>query len=132
MSDVELRSLDAWIAEHVMGYEERQSYRGSSVIKGETFWVVAGRAATSPAFKGQHRFPEFSTEPAAAMQVLEKCGDGQLSRGGETDMCIRKSVSGWIIDEITTGEDYGMLKTATAATLPLAICLFAKKLFTAA
>jgi hypothetical protein len=62
---------------------------------------------------------EYTTDPAAAMLVLEKCNE----RLGGTAVCIA-----------TLGDNFfvwtGSLSQTKGETLPLAICLFAQKLFT--
>ena len=63
-------------------------------------------------------------DPAAAMIVLEKCAE-------KLPVCVFKSaISGkWIADyESPEGHDVG-IHGDEADTMPLAICLFAKKLF---
>lgn len=94
MSTTELRDLDAWICEHVMGW------RKSDVIK-------------RPAM-----IPNYSTSSAAAMEVLKKCQDIRC-------LAINKN-------SITSlgGEDEKAIVMCDAPTLELAICMFAKKLFT--
>lgn len=110
MSEKELRELDAWIAEHVMGWvrasEIENAREGKSFFAGQTrTWARIGKPF-SP-----------TTDPAAAMQVMERCIHTD-------DVVIYKTVN----------EKYGVRSDITdmaidAETLPLAICLFAKKLF---
>ena len=127
-TEKELRELEAWIAEHVMGYEERQCYNGSQRIEGQTFWVCKGRQVVAPSFNGKHRFPPFATDPAAAMQVLEKCAE--MLRKDCNSVEILRNTTGWAVCSLyRDGFGHEEHDTVEAETLPLAICLFARKLF---
>lgn len=96
MSDKELRELDCYIAENVMGWSN---------------------AEQDPNFKQDE--PHYTTDPDAAMQVLEKC----LEREG-------------IMPQITTaGKRFVWANPKVhepyhdAETFPVAICEYAKHLF---
>lgn len=99
--------MDAWIAEHVMGL--RLNENGSI----ET-WPRAG-------VRHDLCVDAYSTDPAAAMRVLEKCAEKLMQ---ETGLSIYKITTGYAICCDDT-EDI------IAETLPFAICLFAKQLFQA-
>lgn len=117
MNDTELRELDAWIAEHVMGW---------TIFKTTDDWHKAGSPTSrtiqvldqTPHFD----IPKYTTDPAAAMMVLEKCGS-------ENTIAIYFGTDGvWHVEHENIYEDRVDFQ-AKAETLPLAICLFAKQLF---
>jgi len=117
MTTTELRELDALISEKLMGAtlaldpgfgtgdgDERHTVRFSK----EQGWIAC---------------PEYTTDPALAMMVLEKC---LRKRGQEI------SIETTHLGEPVTGGEFHVATAydfATAETLPLAICLFAKELF---
>lgn len=114
MSEQELRELDAWIAEHVMGCKPKfKRYASHSDWECECPLFSHGKEHLD------HGVSDYSTDPAAAMQVLEKCVAD--SEGYQIHIDDGYSVS-WGKDGCS----------ANGETLPLAIALFAKKLFTAA
>ena len=109
--DSELRELDAWIAEHVMGKnpihrDDKPPTKGTE----DDYFVVEYLAFSRSC-------PLYTTDPDAAMQVLEKCQH-------LTDVVVYKTVQDkhGVRDDIS---DFAV----DAETLPLAICKFAKKLF---
>lgn len=108
MTTNELREIDAWIAEHVMGAKENPRFSGS-VIGITKVWLDTRTYETfSPTEISDY-----------AMEVLEKCiGKGVVN--------LRESSNGYFIDKSPANPPYVY---AEAETLPLAICLFAKKLF---
>lgn len=72
MNDKELRELDAWIAEHVMGL--KRVYKIAAVNDGEFF--VHREDGVFLAIKKQPNRLEYfrpTTDPAAAMSVLKAC-----------------------------------------------------------
>ena len=91
--------LDAWIAEHVMGWKE------SDIIK-------------RPAM-----IPSFCSDPAAAMVVLKKCAE----KCGINGIVIEPPVGGVLTDWFVAQNCTAMIYHAP--TIELAICLFAKGLF---
>ena len=126
MNTQELRELDAWIAEHVMGfvrwnfnnqhdkfnYLEKSKERQCNIRR--KGWIDGNRLLDT--------FPRYSTDPAAAMDVLQKCCQS-------TAFPVQVGVK---IDGFYCGENLTLNECAKEAghpTLPLAICLFAKKLF---
>jgi Phage ABA sandwich domain len=116
MTTTELRKLDAWIAEHVMGWLRVNS--NEKLDHPQRFNVLPDRILIGQNMG--HRIIEYSptTDPAAAMQVLEKCITGN------TSIAINHGTTGWWVTDCDKKKNY-----AIAETLPLAICLFAKKLF---
>lgn len=107
MTANEMRELDAWIAENVMGREV--DLTNEHLIN-----------RYKDGGKSVERLPQYTLDPAAAMMVLEKC----LEKTEADDL----SYIGKVGDEFIVGHE--PLKNETIAdTLLLAICLFAKKLF---
>jgi len=117
MSDTEQKELNAWIAEHVMGWSKEKlgqlSCAGTFANQGGEVYIHD---------KGSYvRLFHPTTDPAAAMQVLERCVDvatATIRKQSDGSFCV------WWTDSETMEENYIIGKT-----LPLAICLFAKKLF---
>jgi hypothetical protein len=96
------RELDAWIAEHVMGYKWK-------ALKNHQFpgcWIESGGS--------YHYSFRPSTNPATAMEVLKQCGT----------VLIMPTEDGWCLSQLT-----GRRLLQNADTLELCICLFAKQLF---
>lgn len=152
MSDKELRELDVWIAVNVYGwswFERPNEERGKFITRKALFppstdnacedgWYRANfYPSFTPAKSDTPRFsdwdmacgfrvrgqtisvglPRFTTNPADAMAVLKKCYD-------VLTICSCKTPNGfkfWLPD--------GFSKAVEAETLELAICEFAKALF---
>ena len=110
--NTELRELDAWIAENVMGHE---------MAYGEMITVVPNPADGEPMIVDHAPPPQYTTDLTAAMQVLKKCAEriGAFEHISinlcEDEFSIRMAHANW--DWIH------------AETLELAICRFARKLF---
>lgn len=119
ISPKEFLNLDAWIAEHCMGW------RQGKVSELDDLGVFALRHDTIYIHNRGNSVKEFrpSTDPAAAMMVLEKCLENvevqihHEDEGGYSVMC-ENSFKGPI-----------EAHTDSPKTIPLAICLFAKQLF---
>lgn len=111
MTTAELRQLDCFIAEHVMGWNLHQE-------SGSESFDAWQRGKDHMEFV--HRWMP-TTDPAAAMMVLAQCTN-------ETTATIRKQSSGefciWWTDSERMEEKYTIGKT-----LPMAICRFAHALF---
>lgn len=102
MTPTELRELDAWIAEHVLGY----TYSNHNLCCKKTGRFI------------QAGLPYYSSDPAAAMEVLKKC------------IAVIEDVHfGWHLERRCYFV-WGDGEKEFAETLELSICLFAKKLFT--
>lgn len=116
MSDQELRELDAWIAEHVMAY--KRGHPGGCKVE---YWQP-------PPFKfgviPVDRLPRFTTDQAAAMEVLKKCME-------YVDGHCQRSLVSVRPKEVALVTEFGAFTsyTGNADTFELAICLFAQKLF---
>lgn len=120
MTNEQLRELDAWIAEKVIG---RKSVAKISMLDddstfhyrkdiGEVFVHHAGNNV---------RYFHPTSDPAAAMMVLEKCIEKtqvELTTVASGEYRIRDLAA-------TRGEYF----TTFEKSLPLAICLFARELF---
>lgn len=114
MSDpLELSKLDAWIAEHVMGWSLAKRFDGDELIQRTLKEKKSGLPEWMNEFKP-------TTDPAAAMLVFEKLAVGSpfthMTKLGEK----------WVIFK---GPDSEFSNRVEADSLPLAICMLAKKLF---
>ncbi len=117
-NEQEMRELDTCVAFKVMGYLKWHP---------KCMHAAEGRGFYNPKTGTLHRwlddvgpmaegfFP--STDPAAAMLVLEKCCD-------RVCLMVWRSGTRWYCN-LTTGGDL----LGEAETLPLAICRFSKSLF---
>lgn len=126
MTEKELRELDAWIAEHVMGLTRAES---PLHIVGGTFAVHQSEGKVY-IHVGRNNIAPFcpTTDPAASMQVMEKCAEELYEKGANLEL-------GKSYDDENQKTEWFVAHDRTilshyAATLPLAICLFAKQLFT--
>lgn len=129
-TEKELRELDGWIEINVFK---------NSVIEQQSARRFKVRYRITPTFKGcgcdgfktlkdaeeylWYQIEHPSTDPAAAMQVLEKCAEHCYTEGQM--VCIRPNGLGWLI----VARDSYDHEHASAQTLPLAISLFSKSLF---
>lgn len=130
MNEKELRDLDAWIAKNVFGWkpETRKMYAGENNVKGFGLNQHLGRGDCERKFINDYLFPldRYSTDPAAAMQVLEKCAEKlapqRLHIYAPTGACKI-----WLVSDC---EGHNSTPSSgSAENLPEAICLFAQKLF---
>lgn len=82
------------------------------------FWIANNVFPEKKLFK----FSAYTTDPAAAMMVLDKC----LERYDIGDTVISKEVNQFWIRTVGS---HGSRIQGEAETIPLAICLFAQNLF---
>lgn len=120
MTDKEKRELDAWIAEHVMGWK-RVDQLADLEVDGSNFALNIGTRIPIRWGSPQWLFFSPTTDPAAAMLVLVKCYE-KLGKS----LCVGPSTLG---AEVFIGGQYEKTNRM-AATIELAICLFAQQLFT--
>lgn len=115
MTAKELRELDAWIAEYVMGCRLVDMLRD---LKDFTF-LKSDDSGVLLLMPGSKKLISFSptTDPADAMMVLEKCVEF-------TSLAISNGTTGFMISDMDKKSRWEIQDS-----LPLAICLFAKKLF---
>lgn len=92
------RELDALVAEKVMGYDQEQ-------IRNASYYI-------NEAGQTRHDIPSFSTDIAAAWEVVEKF------RKADPTFTIDSGSKGYLVD-------FGGDAVDTARTLPHAICLAA-------
>jgi len=123
----ELRELDACIAEHVMGWTKVAGT--NSLDHPGRFTVLADRILI-----GQNmgaRIIEYNptADPAAAMAVLEKCVAKCDESGDSVDISISTPDGGFEVGRMQVGFEWNIELNTKSKTLPLAICLFAKQLF---
>lgn len=107
MTDAEKRELNEWIAKHVFG------------LDAETDWYVDRKAGCDVMMKSSWAPTE---DEADAMKVLKKCHTQCCVETGETAN-IANTKRGFFARSI-----YKDI-VSEAETLELAICLFAKKIF---
>lgn len=119
MTTQELRELDAWIAEHVMGWRHAKTLDDLGVM--DSFYDHGDILIE---YRKGHLCPWRPTEDSAdAMDVLKKCAE-KLKQ----DISIVLYDSKWDVAWVDwNAEERADL--ARAETLELAICLFAKQLF---
>lgn len=137
MTTDEMRELDAWIAEHVMRRKCNSCVDGLYKKLGDAQyaemreWFISQGSKKiqwpkrEPDIKCDHA-KRYSTDPAAAMEVLEKCTD----RLDCEDIKIGFCTGIWRLQSVyreNPGANGRII--VRAETLPLAICLFAKELF---
>lgn len=128
----ELRELDAWLWVNVPGLKSCKCVNGMVPKWDKSDYArirEIGRQEgmkmpeTEPDIPCSHS-PHYSTDPAAAMEVLRKCAE-------KTFPTVYKSrqADEWCVDNQTlAGRKTHLI--VTAETLELAIALFSKKLFT--
>lgn len=106
-AEQELRELDAWIAEHVMGYKQDDRNHKRWWIDGET--TVTFRP---------------TTESRDAFAVLEKCAE-------QCTVTVESSGKHWTVCRLNLegSGDYVEDFCKCDVTLPFAIARFARKLF---
>jgi hypothetical protein len=121
MSDLDAgRELDALVAERVMGWQ----WNDYTVNYGnDDYRTVRGLFDVKGSFDSHDRFPEYSTDIAAAWRVVEKL---------KPDWAIRIEVrpSGVYCDIISLTER--RVEKVTESSVPLAICRAALRAVTGA
>lgn len=134
MNEIELKELmelDAWIHRNLFGAPDRCLHLQITKLRGSLKQCDAcgeqfGDTSLAMAYA---QTPDFSTDPAAAMEVLKKCAEKctitvefGTTAFGATACMVAKLIDH---DDGSYVEDF----CKTEATLELAICLFAKQLF---
>ncbi len=112
MTPTELRELDAWIAEHVMGWKISQAGNSGKNQSGQ--WKS---------------IPIYTTDPAAALEVLKKCYEKIWSDNPIITKCQHFKIEIWNNGLWVVQQSEKIETSIESETLELAICLFAKKLF---
>jgi len=128
MSEKERKKLEQDVAFGVMGYQ-RWRRDCMHAAEGRTFW--------NPNTSTRHRWLDDigplaepwspTTDPAAAMEVMKKCAE-KCTVTAECDA----SKAQWLVAKLEDEwRGYGVVEAncKVAPTLELAICLFAKQLF---
>ena len=115
-TDTELREMDAWIAVNLFGGVRHQDEpcREGVDIYPFAMWQGGELDCLVSEFRP-------TTDPTAAMQVLEKCV-------GETSVTIRKQSNGRFCIWWTESENM-VEQHLFGSTLPMAICQLARELF---
>lgn len=141
MTDIEMRELDAWCAENVMGEElpmeigfrytnGRESWGNSEEYTRQKFRKYK-EAGIADCLLERRCTDDFSptTNPTAALMVLERCAiklekDADATCTGVLICAPDARDPLWTV--ATNGDD---ITAASAPTLPLAIALFARKVW---
>ena len=125
----ELKELDAWIGEHVMGFHRMNFDNGHDQFNYLTIQKERADKTRKHGFVEGNRmidsFPKYTTDAAAAMRVLEKCQrriPTVLDLDGSSPRIVALRISD--LDGL-----HLIAPSATACTLSLAIARFAKKLY---
>jgi len=116
VTNQELRELDDWIAINVMGLK----FNGHH-------WVLKSDENLCAKLGGH--CPEYTTDPAAAMAVLEKCAATNAAGKTITIVIFSELEHGRFGVGCEAAYEKDEIDPQFATTLPLAICLFARKLF---
>jgi hypothetical protein len=112
-----MRDLDAWVAERVIG---NRVTGAPSALLVETLYETNDRMESL--MMPSQRLKNYTTDPAAAMQVLEKCHEQCCVETGLFEN-ISGSKRGHFARSVYKDVE------SEAETLSLAICHFAKQLF---
>lgn len=138
MTTAELRSLDTWLAEHVMGWEwwrfKACGEKWCQLVPPDEKWPwrrgfdgIKCKCAIA-ALEDRTDLSMFAptTDRAAAMEVLKKCAEKSYQ------ISIVECLGDWAVthgDGTDPTAPYSEAPYGEAKTLELAICLFARKLF---
>lgn len=123
MSDKdELRSLDAWIAINLFDKHEFKPHHINNSLCAFCNHGIEFKGHWNKDWQNiSGSLPRYSTDPADAMQVLSRCVEEKRLA---ISISMRVASKTWTVF-------HGAYK-AEAETLPLAICLFARALFSKA
>lgn len=111
-ADVDLRELNLWIELHIFG-------------------VIRKKCPTHLGLEccGRGQIPRYTTDPSDAMEVLRKCLEKSALDKDRPDVRMDRIVNGYSVGLRYYGHEYRGELTQEAPTLELAICLFARALF---
>ena len=126
-TEIKLRELDEWIAVNLFNWDVSRVGWCDSAIKhcvGKSCYGFPPDSANWKTCALPHLIPCYTTDLDATMMVLEKCNIRQ-SEKDFIEMGIKKTGKQKRNHYLATAEF-----SVNAKTLSLAICLFAKKLFT--
>ncbi len=123
MNETELRELDAWIAEHVMGLKlwvETPLQFNCILSPNQFVLTIPNRIVRARIGDNPTKNFEPTKDDCAAALVFKKCV-------AKCPIGVEVSTNGtnWFVDR----PDGDAFEACFAETLPLAICMFAKKLF---
>jgi|SRR6267154_317127 len=119
MTTTEQRELDAWIETIVFNSQANR------------VTIKDGRKTVGVEFYDGIRNPirHYTTDPAAAMEVLKKCQIESRKRGDPISIDLTHGNASCVSLQILEQDSYFTELDCEAETLELSICLFAKKLF---
>ena len=126
-NEKEHQELNCWIAEYVMGWKMHDftlhPIKGREMLAG-IWWISPDKIAASA------DCPKFTTDPAAAMEVLKKCAEKSNEIDPSSFVATGVFYKVFLVIMIYhDGETAKYLHESQAETPELAICLFARKLF---
>lgn len=135
MSEIEMSELEVWIGKNVMAARPKIEARALDASEtGMALWetdlitrgAVRDFCQKHPEYhyKECEVWPCYPTSREDALAVLEKCSEKAVGR----EIAIRKESNGYFVGLCDWFYEELVLESS-AETLPLAICLFAKKLF---
>jgi hypothetical protein len=152
MDTKQMCELDTWIAEHVTnikqfvgvkkrGYWYRPDAHGYTDREQEAWHLTREEAkkheyprqpstffVTDPVTICEFGIPLYTTDPAAAMEVLKKCAE-HSDMPIEIDRKRDKKTGQWRVETGVVSQGLVAISPHENNTLELAICLFAKSLF---
>jgi len=120
MSSNEARELKIWIQIHVFGWKH----------SAEKKYPHRRGFSKDGVFLLEYDMPDYPNDDGAAFSVLERCATECESSGDGIDISFTKQTGEWEVGRMQLGFEWSIELRSSAQTLPLAICLFAKKLFT--
>lgn len=131
MNEKEMRELDAWIAEHVMGWHKVETHWDN-----KSLCSVCGKG-----FGARHKHyvpdfhssitgsvPRYTTDPAAAMEVLKRCAEKLCEENAVQIQYGLNTTYKWYV--ATVLKPNGRNICIESDTPETGLCLFAKALFT--
>lgn len=127
------RELDAWVAKNVFGIEGcfhihwKYSERNNAVC-GDCAAVFGSDTSL---WIEQARLKHYTTDPAAAFEVLKKCISKCKANGNSLDIeeYVSNGKPAFSVNEMFFATSYESVTVAESDSLALAICKFAQKLF---
>lgn len=125
MNANELRELDVWIAVNLFGIGAAKRSLGSNywtlkTVNGEDVGQVEESSIEKAWIFG---CKHYTTDPAAAMEVLKKCVEHFENHPNEACVTIQKDGVTW---NVNVANEFNA-PCAEGFSMELAICLFAKK-----
>lgn len=132
MNEKELRELDAWVGTTLFGYVRIKKVPDPTDNRQISGSLYSPQGITHDCNQESY-IPSYSNNPSDAMDVLEVCAKKRTESWSEyrpdATLIIHAPREEWENQWIVASDAECSIE-AKGDTLPLAICLFAKKLFT--